>query len=302
MKVITVRGPLDPADLGFTQTHEHLLCNMYWLTGAVDDLLNDTDLAIQELMLFKQAGGSAIVELTNNGLGRNPLALKRIADATGVHIVMGAGWYRDPFYPEEIKRRSTNELAAEIEADITRGVGDTGVRAGVIGEIGVNLDYITPAEERVLRAAARAHKHTGAAISLHGEYFPIGLKQLDILDEEGVDLHRVIVGHADSYLHLDYHEEIARRGAYVEYDGIGRPHIYPDEWRVRMLAEFIRRGFAGHVLLGTDRCRRSDLHLYGGEGYDHALVSFIPRLKEVGISDETIQLMTTENPGQVLAF
>ncbi len=259
-------------------------------------------LLLRELNLYKQAGGASVVDLTNIGLGRNPLALKRISEATGVHIIMGSGWYRDPFYPEEIQHRPTNDLAREIENDLTRGVANTDVRAGVIGEIGVNLDYVTPAEERVLRAAARAHKHTGAPISLHGEYFPIGLKQLDILEEEGVDLRHVIVGHADSYLNLNYHEEIARRGAYIEFDGIGRPHIYPDQLRIQAMSELIKRGHTSRLLVATDRCRRSDLHLYGGEGYDHILLSFIPSLKEVGVDDEIIYTITVENPKKILAF
>jgi predicted metal-dependent phosphotriesterase family hydrolase len=302
MLVMTVRGPIDPDKLGVTQTHEHLLCNMYWKTGTVDDLLNDESLATDEIINFRTAGGTALVDPTNKGLGRDPAALKRISESTGVHVIMGSGWYRAPFYPDEIDRRSTNDLASEIISDLTHGVDGTGIKAGIIGEIGVNLDYLTAGEERVLRAAARAHKRTGVAITLHAEYCPVGLQQLDILEEEGVNLSRVIVGHADSYLRLDYHEAIARRGAYVEYDGVGRPHIYPDQSRVRALTQLVQLGHIDKVLLSTDRCRRSDLRLYGGEGYDHLLVNFIPMLKDAGISDEQIRMMLVENPKRILAY
>jgi phosphotriesterase-related protein len=301
MQIMTVRGSIDPDQLGITQTHEHVLCNMYWKTGSVDDLLNDESIAAEELLHFRNAGGSALVDPTNHGLGRDPAALRTISELTGLHVIMGSGWYRAPFYPAEIERRSTNDLASEIIVDLTTGVDGTGIKAGIIGEIGVNLDYLTPGEERVLRAAARAHRCTGAAITLHAEYCPVGLKQLEILDEEGVDLRRVIVGHADSYLDLSYHEEIARRGAYVEYDGVGRPHIYPDHLRAKALVEFLRRGHAAKVLLSTDRCRRSDLRLYGGEGYDHLLLKFVPMLREAGISDEQIRAMLIENPKRILA-
>jgi phosphotriesterase-related protein len=295
-------GSISPDRLGFTQPHEHLLCNAFWVTGVINNLLNDEDLAVEEALLFKESGGSSLVELTNIGLHRDPEALKRIAERTGLNVIMGCGWYRQPYYPEEIDRRSTNDLAAEMIRDLTVGVGGTGLKAGIIGEIGVNLDYMTAQEERVLRAAARAHKATGAAISLHGEVSPIGLVQLDVLEEEGVDLRKVIVGHADSYLRLDYHEAIAERGAYVQYDGIGRSHIYPDKKRVSMLAEMIGRGHVERLLLSTDRCWRSDLHAYGGLGYDHILVNFIPMLKEAGISDEQVDIMTVENPKRVLPF
>jgi len=139
-------------------------------------------------------------------------------------------------------------------------------------------------------------------MSLHGEVSPIGLAQLDVLDEEGVDLRRVIVGHSDSYLRLDYHEAIARRGAYVEYDGVGRKHIYPDARRVAMLVEMAGRGYIEQLLLSTDRCWRSDLHAYGGVGYDYLLNGFVPMLKDAGFADEQIQLMTVENPKRVLPF
>jgi len=302
MQVMTVLGPISPDRLGFTQPHEHLLINMYWVSGAINDLLNDEDLAVEEALLFKESGGTSLVDVTDIGLDRDPEALKRIAERTGLNVIMGCGWYRQPYYPGEIDRRSTNDLAAEMIRDLTEGVSDTGIKAGIIGEIGVNLDYMTAQEERVLRAAARAHKATGAAISLHGEVSPIGLLQLDVLEEEGVDLRKVIVGHADSYLRLDYHEAIAERGAYVEYDGIGRSHIYPDERRVSMLVEMIGRGHVERLLLSTDRCWRSDLHAYGGLGYDHILVNFIPMLKQAGISDEQIHIMTVENPKRVLPF
>ncbi len=299
--MMTVLGEIRPESLGFTMPHEHLLIDTYWLTDRVDDLLNDEQIAIDELLLFKKAGGDSIVELTNHGLKRNPEALKRISEKTGVNIIMGCGWYRGPYYPEEINYRSTDDLAREMIDDLTRGVGDTGIKAGIIGEIGVNLDFITPAEERVLRAAARANLHTGKAITLHAEYCSVGLDQLNILEEEGVYPEKVIVGHADSFLNLDYHEEIYRRGAYIQFDGIGRDHIYPDSMRLRSLLELLKKGYVEKILLSTDRCRRSDLRLYGGKGYDHLLVDFMPRLREAGVTQEEINIMTVENPKSILA-
>ncbi len=297
---MTVLGEISPEKLGFTMTHEHLLIDTCWVTDRVDDLLNDEEIAVEELLLYKKAGGNSIVELTNGGIKRNPEALKRIAERTGINIIMGCGWYRGPYYPEEINHRSTNNLAEEMIRDIIEGVGETGIRAGIIGEIGVNLDYLTPAEERVLRAAARAHIQTGKAITLHAEYCSVGLDQLNILEEEGVDLKRVIVGHADSFLNLKYHEEIYRRGAYIQFDGIGRDHIYPDKMRLKSLVDLIKRGYVEKILLSTDRCRRSDLHLYGGKGYDHLLVDFIPKLKKAGVTKRDIEIMTVDNPKIIL--
>jgi phosphotriesterase-related protein len=302
VKVTTVLGSIEPEDLGNTSVSEHLVCDAYWITGYVDYLLNDEQLVVEELAAFVTAGGQALVEPTNGGLRRKPLALKRIAEATGVHIIMGCGWYRSKHYPPEIERRSTLDLAEQMIGELTAGVDGTGIRAGIIGEIGVTLDYVSPAEERVLRAAARAHKATGAAIYVSSEFHPVGLDQLEILQEEGVDLNRVVVGHADSYLDLDYHEAITRQGAYAAYDGIGQKNVYPDERRVAMIRELLGKGYSDRIVLACGIARRSQWRAYGGAGYGHLWQAFLPMLRQSGVAAEQIQLLTSINPARVLAF
>jgi len=302
MQIMTVLGPIEPGLLGFTNAHEHLLSDLYHESRSLDGVMNDEDLIVEELAILKAAGGSALVEVTNRGLGRQPEALRRIALATGLHIVMGCGWYRQKFYDETIDRTRTDDLAADMVQDLTRGADGTGIRAGVIGEIGSDKGYITAAEERVLRAAARASRETNAAITTHAVCHPLGIEQLDILEQEGVKPTRVIIGHCDSYLRLDYHEAIARRGAYVEYDTFGKRQIYSDERRIAMLAELLRRGYETRILLSTDVCLRSNLHAYGGPGYDHLISRVVPALRVAGISEQQIHLMTVTNPARVLAF
>jgi len=300
--IMTVLGPVAADTLGIVLPHEHLLCDMRRVTGNFDHLVDDAMLAIKEVKQFKDAGGTSVVDVTSWGLGRDPRTLQHISQETGLHIVMGCGWYRGPFLPERIERANANELAAEIVRDLTEGADDTGIRAGIIGEIGADKDYISPAEERVFRAAARAHNQTGAAITTHAFLYPVGLDQLDILQEEGADLRRVIVGHCDTYLSLDYHEAIVKRGAYVQYDDIGKRYHCPDERRIAALIELIRRGYVSQILLSSDVCLRSHLHLNGGIGYDHVLAKFLPALREAGVSEEQIEMMTVENPKRVLAF
>jgi phosphotriesterase-related protein len=186
--------------------------------------------------------------------------------------------------------------------ELTEGVDDTGVRAGIIGEIGVTADYVSAAEERVLRAAARAHAATGAAIYISSEFHPVGLSQLEILKEEGVDTRRVVVGHADSYLDLDYHDAIARQGAYVAYDSVGQTNVYPDERRVAMIGELLGKGYADRILLACGVARRSQWMAYGGTGYGHLWQAFLPMLRQAGASAEEIQLLTSINPARALAF
>lgn len=219
-EVMTVLGPVPTVALGVTLPHEHLFLNLHRLTMDDDQLLFDVPLAIQEAGHFRSAGGTTLVDVTNRGLGRRPEALRRVAEATGLHIIMGCGWYKERYYGREVYETSTNTLADEMVRDITQGVGETGIRAGIIGEIGTLAHYIEPSEERVFRAAARAHLCTGLTITTHAVASPVGLDQLDLLAEEGVDPRRVIIGHCDSHPDESYHEALARRGAYVEFDRV----------------------------------------------------------------------------------
>ena len=215
---------------------------------------------------------------------------------------MGSGWYRQPFYPPEIDRLSTDELADRMIRELTDGIGDTGVRAGIIGEIGVNLDYATAQEERVLRAAARAQKATGAPLTTHASMYPVGLLQLDILRDEGVDPSRVIIGHCDTYLEQAYHLEILEAGAWVQFDTIGRVHMNPDDRRVSALVELIRLGWKDQLLLSSDRCHRGDLCAFGGVGYGYVFTRFFDMLRAAGIDDATLDAITIDNPRRVLAW
>src|SRR5919202_1027710 len=165
--VMTVRGPLVATDLGVTQPHEHLLLNVEWIDArfSLDGILDDEALAVEELGAYAAAGGQSIVDLTNVGLRRDPAGVRRISEATGVHVVMGCGWYRQPYYPAEalIDRTSTDALADRLVHEIECGIDGTDVRPGVIGEIGSHKGFVSAQEERVFRAAGRAAARAGLA-------------------------------------------------------------------------------------------------------------------------------------------
>jgi phosphotriesterase-related protein len=317
VKVQTVLGPVDPDQLGTTLPHEHLLVDItrpYWTPADRDRLgsdfyfedeqvvLEDESIAIEELRYYKEAGGSALVEVTPVCLHRNPPGLGRIAEATGVHIVMGCGFYFERHHSPRIRSTPTNELAAELERELTVGVGDTGIRAGIIGEIASSREFISPAEERVFRAAARAHRRTGAAITTHAVHGRIGLAQLDLLAEEGADLRRVAIGHSDTHRHLDYYEAIVQRGAFVQFDLINSLTTPTQPVLVSLIRALIAGGYLHQILLSQDICLRNHLHTYGGGGYDYLLTRFIPMLKAVGVRDEQVTTMLVENPRRLLAF
>jgi phosphotriesterase-related protein len=159
--VMTVLGPVEAGVLGVTLPHEHILCDLWRVTRDPRHFMIDAPLAVEEVGLFKTAGGGTIVDCTTRQFGRDPAALRAIARATGVHVVMGCGWYREPFYDRSVYEGSVAGIAAAIEREILDGVDGTGVRPGIIGEIGTDLHYISPAEERVFRAVARVQRRTG---------------------------------------------------------------------------------------------------------------------------------------------
>lgn len=309
--VMTVRGPVPAAELGFTLPHEHVLIDLVRIFPAnllaFDFVLGDEELAVAEVGLFVDraarwaAGRPALVDVTTDErMGRDPLALRRVSETLDLHIVMGCGRYREPWYEPDLARLTTSGLAERLVDEIERGVEDTGIRPGIIGELGADRDFVSPAEERVLRAAARAQRRTGLAITLHARFGRVGMAQLDILAEEGVDLGRVIVGHADTDPDPDYHEALARRGAWVEFDTVRGRIPLVTERRLHYIAEARRRGYLDRLLLSHDVCALSHLRAYGGTGYDYLPGDFATRLREGGLSEEELTGLFVENPRRAL--
>jgi phosphotriesterase-related protein len=288
--------------------HEHIFINLLREFRG-DGLLNDAPLAVRELTRFRQAGGATVVDVTNASLGRHPRTLQAISEQVGVNIVLGAGLYRHQYFDAAwVDRTSTDAMAEWIVRDLTVGIADTGIRAGIIGEIACD-EWITAQEERVFRAAARAHKKTGVTITTHAARWPIGLAQLDLLAEEGVDLRRVIVGHCDTVSSaewtsparvMEYHEALARRGAYVQFDTIRRGNEHEIDVRLAYARNLIQKGHADQILLSHDVCQRSHLRAHGGGGYDFLLTDFLPRLQSSGVSTEAIGIIMVDNPRRAL--
>jgi predicted metal-dependent phosphotriesterase family hydrolase len=308
--VQTVLGPIDPADLGFTLPHEHTQIALWHIRDRWDywQLTRDEPLILEELAAYRAAGGGGLVDLTVAGVGRDPAWLAGIARASGLHVVMGCGWYREAYYPPEllVDRRSVDDLAEELVREATDGIGDMGIRPGIIGEIGTDKPWVSALEERVHRAAARAARRTGLAITTHGVLSAVGLDQLRIFEEEGVDPARVVIGHADSHPHLRHHLAIVERGASVEFDFLGMsftPTERHGEGRVvALLCDLLARGHVDRILLSQDVCHDSQLQRYGGNGYTYLASTFLPRLREAGVSDAEIETMTVANPRRLLTI
>jgi phosphotriesterase-related protein len=284
--------------------------------------LDDVDLAIRELQYFTQSGGKTLVDVTCYGLGRDPIALQRISRATGLNIVMATGFYVENAHPPWVKDMSADQLADLMVSEIATGVGDTGVRCGIIGEIGLTgipkgagrkkVGPVTPEEEKALRGAARAALQTGLSVTVHLDPIPprASITAVDILEEEGVPPERIILDHMDQVNDVDYHLEAASRGVFIEYDSLGRDH-YTDEWgygfdwghdswRVRFAKQLIDSGHREQLLFSQDVCFKTDLRAYGGVGYSHVLTTICPTLRALGVSQEAIDQILVANPMRAL--
>lgn len=326
MNVMTALGPVAASDLGPTLMHEHIFINML-REARPGGLLNDFTLMSEEVGRFQALGGGTIVDLTTaeltHGAAPDPagvltgggdtgyadngtrsrshvLALKRLAEESGVNIVLGTGHYRDPFLDAWIDRHTTDQLADTLIRDITEGFPGTDVRAGIIGEIGADAWHISAAEERSFRAAARAHKRTGLPISTHAAKWPVGLAQLDILHEEGVEMDRVIVGHCDTVNIPEYHHELAKRGVYVQFDNIRNATAYDLRTKVDMVVSLARAGYLDHILLSQDVCKRPHLAISGGGGYTYVIGDFSQALRDAGMDDEEVQQILVSNARHAL--
>ncbi len=336
--VMTVNGPIPSADLGVTLMHEHLLndCSCWWnpptdparayladgpvrmeiLSELRQDpfvnkhniALDDLDLCIDEIGAFVQAGGRTVVDPTCRGIGRDPAKLRQIAAASGLNIVMGAGYYLASSMPDEMGLLSVDDIADQIVAEALHGTDGTDARIGLIGEIGVSSDF-TESEQTSLRGAARAQVRTGLPLMVHlPGWFRLGHKVLDMVEAEGADLSHTVLCHMNpSHDDWDYQRSIAERGAFVEFDMIGMDYFYadqqvqcpPDDDVARAILRLVDAGHLDRVLLSQDVFIKMMLTRYGGNGYAFVQRHFLPRLQRHGLPVAACDALMTTNPRRV---
>jgi len=339
----TVLGDIVDGAIGITLPHEHLLidfkvmftepaaasdkgrawepvslANLGWVrqnfNANLDNLrLTDERVAADEILLFKHAGGRTVVDPTPKTLARDPLALARIARATGLNVVMGAGYYVAASHPPDMDRRTVDELAREMIADVTSGVGDTGVRSGLIGEIGTTWPW-TDNERKVLSAAVAAQRETGAPLMIHpGRHPRMPMELAELVQKEGGDLRRTIMCHlcrtiADVRAVID----LAQTGLWLEYDLFGLENSYypynpafdmpNDGGRMAHVLSLIEAGHRDQILMSHDIAYKTSLVAYGGYGYHHLLVNVIPRLRAKGVDDAGLTQLLVDNPARAFSF
>ncbi len=337
-KVMTVTGPIAAADLGTTLMHEHILndCRCWWNRPTTPErqyladcpvsieilgelrqdpfvnkhniALDDEPLAIEELKNFAFIGGHTVVDPTCQGIGRNPVALQRISKATGLNIVMGAGFYLQTSMPEKVSGMSVEEISDEIVTEALQGVDGSDIKIGLIGEIGVSSDF-GELERKSLRGAAQAQARTGLPLMIHlPAWFRLGHEVLDIVEEEGADLAHTILCHMNpSHMDTEYQTTLAERGVFLEFDMIGMTYFYADQQvqcpsddeAALAIVGLAEKGHLERLLLSHDVFLKMMLTRYGGNGYTFVNKHFLPRLQRHGMEETDLNTLMVTNPRRV---
>ncbi len=316
----TVMGPISSDELGVTLMHEHLtLPYPGWECDALAIPYDREAIAatcVEGLEEAKAYGLKTMVEASPNDLNRDVELDKMVSDITGINVICATGMYMEAMgKPAYLKFRSqlfdiATEMYETFVKEITQGIGDTGVKAGVI-KVATGNGQISAYEEAVLKAAARAQKETGVPIITHTEAGTMGPEQADLLISEGADPSRIMIGHIGGNANLQYHTSILDKGAYIAFDRLGIEFMAPDRLRKACIIGLIGVGYANQIMLSHDYCpywlgRPVELPdfvkgLLANWNYSHVFKNIIPALREAGVSDENIDTMMVENPRRLFA-
>jgi phosphotriesterase-related protein len=262
--------------------------------------------------MMKHDGGDAIVELTCGGLSPDPEGLRRIAQGTGVHLVMGCGYYVNDYQDAKNHRRTVEDFAQEMIGQIRHGAWGTDVRAGMIGEIGCQAPW-TALEKRVMQGALIAAAETGAAINVHPGRDPDQPQEVaDFIKAAGHPTERVVISHIDRTVFDEPRLlRLADSGVTIEFDLFGQESSYyglsdidmpNDATRLRLIRALIDKGHLDRVVISHDICYRTRLASFGGHGYGHIFRNVVPMMKKRGYSEDEIDAILVRNPRRLLTF
>ncbi|WP_166351959.1 phosphotriesterase family protein [Phytoactinopolyspora limicola] len=348
--VQTVLGPVATSELGGIMHHEHLLSLTPgpWLSGGppararsdaptpdgADMRARDeaqVEVAVAALGGLAELGIGTVVDLSPYGVvgrdthGGNVALLQEISRRSGVHVVAGTAVYLEPYSPDWAIEATLDEMAERFVADVIDGIGDTTVKAGILGEQATGLGVITAHEEKCLRAAARAQRETGLALITHTTHGTMALEQVEILAEEGADLSRVVIGHMDTQADAGYDRAVLDTGVNIAFDTIGKqfwdfvveplPDDLPegeftkqayfrsDHSRARRIAALVADGYRDRLLLAQDMTG-VEVYLnsttHGEWGYSYLGAAFADLLRQHGVTDADMTTMLQHNPARLL--
>jgi len=296
-RIRTVLGDIFPEKLGLTLVHEHVLVDFVGAETFSKERYNAKevfDVMLPYLAEIRRLGVTGFVECTPAYMARDPQLLASLSEAAGIHILTNTGLYKEPYLPRQAFESSAHHLADHWIEEVEKGIEGTSVRAGFI-KVAVNPGHIVPIQQKIVRAAARCSLSTGAVIACHTASGIAAMDLLEILDEEGVDANRLIVVHSDAEENMKYHFQTARRGAWVEYDGVKEETA---ERTLSLLRLMVKKGFEDYLLLSQDAGWYNVGELHGGNirGYDYLMKGFVPLMLAKGFGQKLVNKILVKNP------
>ncbi len=298
----TVTGDILPKTLGPTLIHEHVVLDLSRIRKDQDAILADSDPLNRELQNLRAAGCGGIVEVTNRGMGRDVQSLAVLSRRHGIPIVAATGFYKQSYYTEEVFQKTEEELTERFVKELTVEVEGTGIRAGIISEIGSVSMRSHRMNTKCSKQLSRRKEKPAPPLSTHCEMGTMGSEQLSLFSRADMDLSKVSIGHQDLNGNRQEYEALLRSGVYIQFDTIGKNAYRPDEERLDDLLWILDKGYVKQIMLSTDITKKSYLKVNGGFGYEHLFTDFLPRLKERGVHQREIDTMMVDNPRRFLSF
>ncbi len=291
----TVQGLLPPEELGVTLAHEHLAMDLSTVRGETDSVFRDPGEVCEELEVAVRQGVRSVVEVTCCDMGRDVMALREISFRTGLNILCSTGYYLDEYHPADMRKMSVESLRDFFVKEVTEGIGDTGIRAAVIGEMGCGNDGPTESEQKALAAAGQAQKLSGAPVAVHCHLGQHAKTVLDILQKNGANPSKICLGHMDLCPRAEEVIAALQSGCYIACDTIGKNSYRTNRQRAELVSILVKEGFGNRVVLSQDISRRSYYAKTGGLGYGYLFDAFLPELRGLGVSEDQIRQLLTAN-------
>ncbi len=303
-KVFTVRGTVSPNQLGMTLMHEHVLVDFIGADKVSRDRYRPEEVFRVALPFLKQArelGCRTLVECTPAYLGRDPVVLKKLSEASRLQVLTNTGYYGaadDKYVPKHAYQETAGQLASRWIREFQHGIEGTGIKPGIM-KIGVDAGPLSEIDAKIVRAAALTHLKTGLTIASHTGDGAAALQEIDLLKKEGVAPSAFVWVHAQIESQTEKHLKAAEQGAWIEFDGISEESL---EQHVKLVKEMIDRGFVGQVLISQDAGWYNVGEPGGGKFRDYGTLfnQFIPALKKSGVSEAQIQKLLVDNPRKAL--
>lgn len=296
----TVKGKISAKELGVTYIHDHLYVIPNALPKYYDYTFDDIDKSIAEAIDFKNHGGNTIVDLTPINYGRNPIALQKISEGSGINVCFVTGFHKEEFMPKWIDDLTDDQIYNLLIHEINKGVSSHHLLPAAM-KAGTSLNQVTEREKRILTIEGSVQHDTHIPMITHCDKGSMGLEQIKILKSQGADLTHVCLSHVDLQKNVAYIEKICDTGASVSFDHIGRELKNKDYDRVQMLTELVKDGYVDHICLAGDMGRKKYFLSYNGKPGLRYILTTLKSLLLPHIGEDNFNKMVVDNPRRILS-